>query len=439
MRRSSRLAPPSWLRLPARTARLRLTMLYGALFLASAAGVLAITYVLVSDTTKNGFYINAGHRSGINPGPRSGITLSDPAAAVRRAQLLPQLLHQHASDLHHLLIWSAIALAIMAVISIALGYYVAGRVLKPLRTITTTARAISVRNLSERLALDGPEDEFKELGDTLDDLLTRLQTAFDAQQHFVANASHELRTPLSWERSLVEVALANPNPTIESFQDMCQELLAASDQQQRLVDALLTLATSESGLDHHEQIDLSIVADTVLLAPRPEAEQQKIEITATIDPAPTIGHPALVERLIVNLIDNAVRYNTPGGHVHVQTDTTANGHARLIVTNTGPEIPASEIERLFEPFQRLKASRSNGQSGYGLGLSIVQAIATAHHAQLSARPREGGGLEVEVSFPADTAAAPQDADSTPSYQRASHKPADRERLSGVTTGSRSAG
>ena len=148
---------------------------------------------------------------------RSGQLSGAAAAAVRRAQLLPQLLQQHASDLHHLLIWSAIALAIMAVISIALGYYVAGRVLNPLRTITTTARAISARNLSERLALDGPDDEFKALGDTLDDLLTRLQTAFDAQQHFVANASHELRTPLSWERSLVEVALADPNPTIESF------------------------------------------------------------------------------------------------------------------------------------------------------------------------------------------------------------------------------
>lgn len=436
MRRSSRLAPPAWLRLPARTARLRLTMLYGVLFLASGAGVLAITYLLVSDTTKSGFYINAGHRSGIMPSA-PGTTLSAPgttdsvrsgqlsgaaAAAVRRAQLLPQLRQQHASDLHHMLIWSAIALAIMAVISIALGYYVAGRVLEPLRTITTTARAISARNLGERLALDGPEDEFKALGDTLDDLLTRLQTAFDAQQHFVANASHELRTPLSWERSLVEVALADPDPTIESFRCMCQELLAASDQQQRLIEALLTLAASERGLDHHEQIDLSIVADTVLLAPRPEAEQQEIEIIAAIDPARTSGHPALVERLIVNLIDNAVRYNTPGGDVHVQTDTTANGHARLIVSNTGPEIPASEVERLFEPFQRLKASRTNGQGGYGLGLSIVQAIATAHHAQLAARPRPDGGLTIEVSFPPPTNAT----SSAPTSRPASPELARRE-------------
>jgi signal transduction histidine kinase len=412
MRRSPRLAPPSWLRLPARTARLRLTMLYGVLFLASSAGVLAITYLLVSDTTQTGFYINAGHRSGINAGPRSGIMLSGPgtadsvrsghlsgapAAAVRRAQL-PQLLQQHASDLHHLLIWSAIALAIMAVISIALGYYVAGRVLNPLRTITSMARAISARNLGERLALDGPEDEFKALGDTLDDLLTRLQTAFDAQQHFVANASHELRTPLSWERSLVEVALADPDPTIGSFQCMCQELLAASDQQQRLIEALLTLATSERGLEHHEPIDLSTLADSLLLAPWPEADQLEIAIAAKIDPAPTSGHAALAERLIANLIDNAIHHNTPGGHVEITTGVR-DQHAFVTVTNSGPMIPVDEIQRLFQPFQRLGGARTQHTNGHGLGLSIVQAIATAHDATITTHAQPDGGLAIEVSFP----------------------------------------
>jgi signal transduction histidine kinase len=396
MRRSSRLAPPSWLRLPARTARLRLTMLYGVLFLASGGGVLAITYLLVSDTTEIGFYINAGHRSGIMlPAPGTTDSVRGAAAgAVRRAQLL----QQHASDLHHLLIWSATALAIMAVISIALGYYVAGRVLNPLRTITSTARAISARNLSERLALDGPEDEFKALGDTLDDLLTRLQTAFDAQQHFVANASHELRTPLSWERSLVEVALADPDPTIESFQCMCQELLAASDQQQRLIEALLTLATSERGLEHHEPIDLSTLADSLLLAPWPEADQLEIAITAMIDPAPTTGHAALAERLIANLIDNAIHHNTPGGHVEITTGVR-DQHAFVTVTNSGPMIPVDEIQRLFQPFQRLGGARTQHTNGYGLGLSIVQAIATAHDATITTHAQPDGGLAIEVSFP----------------------------------------
>ena len=415
MRSPSRLARPVWLRLPARTARLRLTMLYGALFLASGAGLLAITYLLVSHTTGLGLSVNPAHHPRITPPTKAiGHAGGVPSITGRQAlQLVAQARAQHAADLHHLLIWSGIALLIMAIVSIALGYYVAGRVLRPVRTITTTARAISARNLGERLALAGPEDEFKELGDTLDDLLARLQTAFDAQQHFVANASHELRTPLSWERSLVEVALADPDPTIESFQDMCQELLAASDQQQHLIEALLTLATSERGLDHHQPIDLSALANTALLTARPEADQQQIEITSTIQPAPTTGHPALAERLIANLIDNAIRYNTPGGHVHIQTGTTADGHAQLVVTNTGPEIAASEIERLFEPFQRLKTTRTNSQAGYGLGLSIVQAIATAHHAQLTARPRPDGGLTVEVNFPTATTAASSAAASRP--------------------------
>ena len=208
------LAPRSWLRLPARTARLRLTLLYGALFLASGAGLLAITYLLVSSTTGNDFYFTSRNGPVVVFQNHKALGQSqafhrDPAFAVGRqaAQQLVRARDQHASDLHHLLIWSAIALAIMAVVSIALGYYVAARVLGPLRTITTTARAISARNLGERLALAGPDDEFKALGDTLDDLLARLQAAFEAQQHFVANASHELRSPLALEQTLLQLAL----------------------------------------------------------------------------------------------------------------------------------------------------------------------------------------------------------------------------------------
>ncbi len=415
MRVPGQLAPRSWLRLPARTARMRLTLLYGALFVASGAGLLAITYVLVSNTTGRDFYDNSGNHQAIGVVRSRGVGATGsiltvapklgPRATGHLAAPSAQALQQHASDLHHLLIWSALALAIMAIVSIALGYYVAGRVLGPLRTITSTARAITARNLQERLALDGPDDEFKELGDTLDDLLTRLQTAFDAQQHFVANASHELRSPLALEQTLLQLALSDQEPSVAAFRTTCEKVLAASKRQQGLIEALLTLATSERGLDHHEALDLSALANGVLLAPRPEAEERGIEITAALQPAPTTGQPALVERLIANLIDNAVRYNTPGGHVHIQTDTTANGHARLVVTNAGPDVPASEIERLFEPFQRLKTTRTSGQSGYGLGLSIVQAIAAAHHARLTARPQPDGGLVVDVSFPRTVTAA----------------------------------
>ena len=179
---------------------------------------------------------------------------------------------------------------------------------------------------------------------------------------------------------------------------MCQELLAASDEQQRLVDALLTLATSERGLEHHEPIDLSILADTVLLAPWPEADQLEIAITAMIDPAPTTGHAALAERLIANLIDNAIHHNTPGGHVEITTGVR-HQHAFVTVTNSGPMIPVDEIQRLFQPFQRLGGARTQHTNGHGLGLSIVQAIATAHDATITPHAQPDGGLAIEVSFP----------------------------------------
>jgi len=271
--------------------------------------------------------------------------------------------------------------------------------------MTTAARRISASNLYERLALSGPDDEFKVLGDTLDDLLARLQTAFEAQRHFIANASHELRTPLAWEQMLLQVALADPNATNAALREACEKVLTASKRQQGLVEALLTLASSERGLDHHEPIDLSVLAGAVLLALRPEADKRHVEISAAIDPAPTSGHPALVERLITNVIENAVRHNIPGGRVHVQT-TAADHRAVLLVSNTGPEIPSTEIQRLFEPFQRLETARTNGLGGYGLGLSIVQAIAAAHRARLTAEPRPGGGLKVQVRFPLATAVHP---------------------------------
>ncbi len=404
--RSQRLAPRSWVRLPARTARLRLTLVYGGLFLACGAGLLTITYLLSEQAIDHGSAVRAPASSGVRslvpvhpvepvPGSQAAASLAATDRAVTR-----QLAAQRASDLHHLLVSSGIALALVVVLAILLGWYVAGRVLAPVRTITATARRISANNLDERLTLDGADEEFKQLGDTLDDLFARLETAFEAQRHFVANASHELQTPIAWEQTVLQVTLADPNATSAALRESCEKVLAASKQQQGLVEGLLTMATSERGLDHVEPIDLAAVADAALLAARAEAERRKIEITAATKPAPINGHPALIERLITNLIDNAVRYNSPGGDVQVQTTTTPNGHAQLIVSNTGPEIPETDIQRLFEPFQRLKTSRTNGRSGHGLGLSIVTAIATAHHAQLTAQPQPDGGLRVSVEFPA---------------------------------------
>ena len=396
------------LRLPARTARLRLTVLYGGLFLVCGASLLTITYVLseraIDQRTAARIPASSGVRSlvPVHPvEPQPGSAAAASLAATDRA-VTRQLALQRASDLHHLLVNSGIALALVAMLAIVLGWYVAGRVLAPLRTITATARRISASNLDQRLSLDDADDEFKQLGDTLDDLFARLEAAFEAQRHFVANASHELRTPIAWEQTLLQVALADPGATSAALREACEKVLAASRQQQGLVEGLLTLASSERELDRQEALDLGILADAVLPTARADAERRGIEITARTEPARTNGHPALIERLLTNLIDNAVRHNRPGGSVHVRTATSPDGHAQLVVANTGAGIPPSEIERLFEPFQRLKTGRTNGRSGHGLGLSIVKAIATAHHAELTARPLPTGGLEVEVSFPAVT-------------------------------------
>jgi signal transduction histidine kinase len=307
---------------------------------------------------------------------------------------------QHAAELSQLLAYSGIALGIMTVASIGLGWLVAGRVLGPLRTITAAARSISASSLHERLALAGSDDELKELGDTFDGLLARLEAAFSAQRQFVANASHELRTPLTRQRTLIEVALAGPQPSVAALHGLCQQILAAGREQEALIEALLTLASSQRGLDRREPIDLAAITDEVVLAGRPEAELRGLKVAASIRPAPALGDARLAERLVANLIDNAVRHNVPHGAIEISAGTRA-GHPVLSVSNTGPLIPADEVGRLFQPFQRGAAGRtaSHDGLGLGLGLSIVAAIAAAHGAWLQADARPGGGLGVQVSFP----------------------------------------
>ena len=390
------LAPRSWLRLPRRTARLRLTLLYGGLFLACGAALLAITYGLVRasvprDVPQAVIYPH-GREHKRPPGAPA-----EPSIQIPNGPLQAAALKQRQIDLNDQLIWSAAALALMALVSIGLGWYVAGRVLRPVRTITRTARAISARNLGERLALDGPDDEFKELGDTLDELFARLQTAFESQRHFVANASHELRTPLTVEHSLLQVALADPDPTVDSLLTTCRNALDASEQQRHLIEGLLTLASSESGVDHHEPLDLAQLTEQVLLSPWSDINRLDLEIQKTLQPAPTEGDLRLLERLVSNLVENAVHHNTPRGHVEITTGTR-HQHAYLTVENTGPVIPVDQVQRLFQPFQRLNGARTRHKHGHGLGLSIVQAIATAHGATLTAHPHPGGGLTVRVTF-----------------------------------------
>jgi signal transduction histidine kinase len=407
----ARLAPKTWLRTPRPTARLRLTVLYGTLFMLSGAVLLLVAYVLAAQATAIQFPLNApqskGGASVRIPSQRSAISPQTPPATGRYLSHLAsgqtsawqaQVTHLHDAAMHRLLIGSGITLALMAVISVALGWLVAGRVLRPLRTINATARRISASNLHERLALDGPNDEFRELAATLDDLLERLQASFDSQRRFVANASHELRTPLTLDRALLERALRKPEPTENFWRSTCERLLASSQHQDRLIDALLTLASSEGTLDRREYFELGAVIDEVLLGPELDTNHMGLQVQAHLDPAPVSGDPRLLERLIRNLIDNAIRHNIPGGHVQVSTQLLT-GHAVLTVTNTGPLVPATEVERLLQPFQRAGTDRTNHGDGLGLGLSIAQAIAAAHHAKLTLNPQPNGGLRIEVSFP----------------------------------------
>jgi signal transduction histidine kinase len=298
---------------------------------------------------------------------------------------------------HRLLVGSAVALAILIPIALAAGWFVAGRFLRPLRAITATAKAISAGNLHQRLSLGEPADELTELGYILDDLFARLQASFDAQRHFVANASHELRTPLAGLRTLLEVTLTDPDADADALRSACQEALALGGHQERLVQALLALATSERGLTRRDTLDLAQVATGVLASRRDQATQRGIDLTEHLAPAVAAGDPRLIESLVANLIDNAIRHNHPDGHVEITTQTSGT-QATLTVTNSGPVIPDNQIQRLFQPFQRLAPDRHSRRDGYGLGLAIVNAVAQAHHAALTTSARPEGGLAITIRF-----------------------------------------
>jgi signal transduction histidine kinase len=378
------LAPGRWLRFPARSARLRLTLLYSGMFLVLGTVVVVVIFLIGShggvlgQSSSGAVPVNA---QGNSPGLHSVVS------------------QQHSADVARLLAGAWVTLVLTAIASAVLGWFVAGMVLRPVRQMTTAARTITAGNLHARLALTGPDDEFKQLGDAFDELLTRLEASFAAQRRFVANAAHELRTPLTVERTLLQVALADPNASAVSLRATCGELLASGREQEQLIDAMLTLATSERGLERRQPVDVALAAQVVLESTRSEAERVGVELKAALGTAGTSGDPTLIERLIANLLDNAIGYNKPGGRVKVRTAIVAD-HAVLSVSNTGSWVPPGEIERLFEPFQRLARERTASDRHRGLGLSIVQAIATAHGGTVTAEPMPDGGLIVTVSLPA---------------------------------------
>ena len=406
----SALSPRSWLRATRRTARLRLTLLYTGMFLGLGTALVIGIFLLSSGGQLVGTHSVAitvsPTSTTIQPLPANGSVSGPGLRGVHVGKVIAGVSQGPSRDLAGLLATTWGLLAITAVVSALLGWFAAGRVLRPLREMTDAARTISAGNLGRRLALTGPDDEFKRLGDTLDDLLARLETSFDAQRRFVANASHELRTPLTVERTLLQVALADPDATEASLRATCEELLACGREHERLLESLLTLASSERGLGHSERVDLARLAGRVLLTPRPDMQRHGLELDTALEPAAAAGDPALIERLMANLVDNAVRYNRPGGRVEVRT-AAVNGHAVVSVTNTGPVVPPDETDRLFEPFQRLGGGRAAGADGHhGLGLSIVRAIAVAHDATIDTVPQPAGGLAVTVSFARLGAVAP---------------------------------
>ena len=392
------------------TVRWRLTLLYGGLFLVCGAGLLAINYTLVANAT-----VAPVSRKVIFRASPLQIQVSDGAPALLLKQSPPpnfvkalqspaggEIVHlvgkgQRGADLHQLIVESAIALAIMAILSALLGWVVAGRVLAPLRTITATTQQISEANLHQRLALPGPRDELRRLADTIDGVLERLERAFDAQRQFVANASHELRTPLTSARALLEMAISDPAATVTMYRETCEQALEETEQQEHLIDALLALAQGQRGIDRREPIDLATVTQEVLAAHEPAAAESGLSVEASLEPARIRGDRRLIERLVSNLLQNAVRHNIPGGRISLAVRLGAE-HAVLTVDNTGPPVPAEEIGRLLQPFQRLAPQRVHRPDGLGLGLSIVLAIATAHDAAIDIRPGAEGGLHVEVRF-----------------------------------------
>ena len=286
----------------------------------------------------------------------------------------------------------ALALGGMLLVSVALGYVVAGRVLAPLGRVTALARRVTQERMGERIAMGGPHDELRDLAETIDGMLDRLETAFDGQRRFVANASHELRTPLTVIRAEVEVALADPDATPGDLRHMGEVVLEAADRTQALLDSLMVLARSQQALPRREPVDLASAARTAAAISAVEAAARGVDVALDVEPAPLLGDPPLVERLVANLVENAIRHNEPGGRVRV---TTRPGLVR--VENTGPAIAPEDVRRLAEPFERLQ--RDSDRPGAGLGLSIVRAVADAHGARLELTPRVGGGLLAEVTFP----------------------------------------
>jgi signal transduction histidine kinase len=392
-----------------RTVRLRLTALYGALFCACGAGLLAITYLLVR-------HFSAHVQELAHHGPIS--SARSPGGSSARLPPLPSLgrlqaalVIQHNSDLHELLVWSLVALTVMAAVSIAVGWLVAGRVLAPLRTMTATTRRISQDNLDQRLALPGPRDELRDLGDTIDGLLARLEAAFDSQRRFVANVAHELRTPLARIRTAVDVAVGKPGSVSPQVVALDRKVREGLDRADQLVEGFLALGRAEHGeLPDWAPVALDHVIAAVVAEREPDLAAKRITVDQQLSATTVSGSPTLLSRMVDNVIDNGVRHNITDGWMRIELSDEPD-RVRLTVDSGGPRLDPCQVHGLAQPFRRLGAERTGSDRGAGLGLSIVAAIVAAHYGTLTLDAREQGGLRVAIDLPHDrsingTGAAP---------------------------------
>ena len=367
-----------------RTVRLRFTVLYGALFLLSGIGALAIAGIVAYGGTRV---------SHVAPGP--GEPSAPPRAQARIDDLQRQLAEAHSAQSREILVGSVVALCVMVVVSVVLGWFVAGRVLRPLRTMAAATRRITADNLHARLGVGGPRDEVKDLADTIDELLERLEGAFSAQRGFVANASHELRTPLTTMRASLDVAVAKPDPVPAQTVALADRLRAELDQVDGLLDGFLLLARTQHGdLPDHAEVALDDVASAALAARAGDISARGLTIVDAIEHTrtPVRGNPTLLRRMVDNVIDNAIGHNQDGGWIRV---TVRAGE--LAVETGGPRLDPRQVAELGRPFRRLGADRTG--AGAGLGLSIVSAIATAHGGALDLHARSEGGLLVTITLP----------------------------------------
>ncbi len=378
--------------------RTKLTALYGGMFLVVGLALLVVNYLLVSSTLPDTNTFAVGVAGGMTVERTQAYPTTDvvPAERAQAVQLVATSIDEYRSDvLSSLLLQSLVALAIAGGLAVLFGWLMASRVLRPLHAITSAARKLEAENLNRRINLDGPDDEMKDLADTFDGMLDRLAVSFDSQKRFVANASHELRTPLAVQRTLIEVAMTDPDVSPE-VRKLGRHLIDTNERSERMIEGLLVLARSDRGLAARKPVRLDEITATVIRSAATMAEEAGVTIESRLRPRTVSGDSVLLERLVTNLVHNAITYNRKGGWVHVDIGVDP----ALVVRNTGPQVPLDAVPALFEPFRRLSAERTGDSRNAGLGLSIVRSIAQAHGGMAGAEPGgRSGGLVIRVRLP----------------------------------------